>query len=1378
RLDPDNGTVQRYLHSTDDPSSLSSNPVRCVYVDRQGTLWVGTGNHFNIESKEGGLNKYLPEDDSFERFLTDPDNPQSLANDKIRAIFEDSKGNFWIGAGDNCLQLMDRASGEFQALHPDNPEAEITVTGPYPQDGSLDPTAHITFIQEDAGGRLWIGAWRGGLNIWDPTTNTQQHFEPYDEVLRSNPNYYIWNMCLSRDETVWLATAGGGKEVLKVREDTDFLHYKKVEHLGFILENLNQFSESRDGASYWITSESDGLVKISGDETTRYLAKPHGSLSSYSIYSILGDEKDNLWLVMGNAGGAQPLLLDYFEPVSGEVTHFRHESVFPYTSSWTNTYRELLQDDNGTLWITSLGAGLISFDPSSALFREYRHDPDDQNSITNDMIFSIYQDDSGLIWIGGGGAPVVSYFCFLDRLDPTTGTVTHFPLSPALNNSYILGIEEDAAGNIWFALYERGIGKLNPETGQVTYFNENNGNIPQDDIRSFVKDQEGNFWMGTETNLLRFDPATDVCSSFEPSSRIGNVNFKMQSIHVGHSGSIYVGANDGYFTFSPDDITTFENPRIPKITITSFFSEKSRGEAGTVEILPVWNMDDVKLSYQDNSFSIEFSCLEFEEPSNTRYEYRLNPYNENWKSITGMGSAQYVNVPAGSYVFEVRGARNDGIWSETLSLPIRIKAPWWRSWWAIGSYILAIGGLLYLIRYLEMSKQKAKMEQQEERIRQEKEINEKLRRIDRLKDQFLANTSHELRTPLQGIIGLSEALYSKSEDAVDRENLSMVISSGKRLSSLVNDILDFSKLKNADINLDLKPVDMRALTGVVLTISRPLVMEKNVKLINAVEEGIPLVEGDENRLYQIMHNLIDNARKFTESGHVRISASEDDGMVRMAIEDTGIGIPENKMKAIFEAFQQADGSISRQFAGTGLGLSVSKKLVELHGGRMWVESEVGKGSTFYFTLKKSDETVVPQRKHELHEMISRAESVFNGGEKEGEIPAVGEKILGSNQIRILIVDDEPINHQVLKNHLSQQYYQLTHTMNGQEALNALEKDGPFDLVLLDIMMPHMSGYEVCERIREKHPPNELPILMISAKNQVEDLVEGLNTGANDYIVKPFSKNEFLARLKTHLNLHLINAATNKFIPSEFLQALGYENVTDVVLGDHALRNVTVMFTDIRDYTSLAEHLTPEDNFGFINAYARRMGPIIKRYNGFINQYAGDGIMSIFPHTPDDALRAGIDMQQSIAHYNLQRKQKNRRQIDTGMGLDTGPLIMGIIGSAERNDATVISDTVNTASRMEGLTKFYGVHILASENTFGEIRDLHQFNYRFLGNVKPKGKEKVIKVYEFFDGEPDQIIQLKNATKDAFQAGLIHYYDRSFAEAVGHFKAVLGDNPND
>ena len=1243
-----------------------------------------------------------------------------------------------------------------------------------------DPSGHVTFIKEDMAGRLWIGAWRGGLNVYDPTSKLMNHFEPYDIEQGSKVNFFMWDMYQTRDGTIWISSAGGGGEVFKLNEKQDFLHFTSLENQFPGAGSPNNFWEGQQG-ELWITLEAGGLIKYDDgiQQNYRFRSEDPTSIAKDHVHTVHGDSRSNLWLIMGNEGGAQPLELDYCEVQTGLFQHYMFESEFPYTSSWTNTYRQMIVDSLGNLWISSLGAGLISFDPDQASFTQYRQNPGDPNALTNDMIFSIYQDQSGIIWVGGGGAPVVSYFCFLDRFDPRTGVFEHYPLSSALNTSYILGITEDREGNIWFAFFEQGLGRLDISTGEITYYNQSTGFLPQDDIRSLARDSEGIFWMSTEDKLMRFDPVTKICSSFEPPRGLKEINFKIQSSYFSRSQSIYFAAEEGFFEFSEKDFSSPENLDTPELVFSSFsyIDESSNLSDPKKLVNPIWDVQDIMLSFQENTFSIGFSCLEFQDPESNRYEYKLEPINDKWLAASEKGLATFSNLSPGEYLLKVRGSRSDGDWSPEKLLKISIKPPWWRAWWAYFIYAVIFLSLLYTIRYLELKKQRSKMKQQEAKIEHEYKINEQLRKVDKLKDQFLANTSHELRTPLQGIIGLSEAVHSRAEDQSDRENLAMVISAGKRLASLVNDILDFSRLKNDDLKLNFMSVDMKVLSDTVGAISRPLFRDKKISLINAVDPDISPVRGDENRLFQIMHNLIDNARKFTESGHIKISAQQQADYILMSVEDTGIGIPADKKELIFQAFQQVDGTISRRFSGTGLGLSVTKKLVELHGGEIWVDSEEGNGSTFYFTLPISKSPATTFKKDPDNEIISRLHSATS--EVTDESRTHNDNVLSaSKRIRILIVDDEPINHQVLKNHLSGDFYDLTHALNGEDGLKAVESSEPFDLVLLDIMMPRMSGYEVCQKIREKYPPNELPILLVSAKNQVEDLVEGLNTGANDYIVKPFSRSEFLARLKTHLNLHLINSATRKFVPIEFLNSLGYDNVTDVILGDYALKNVTVLISDIRNYTTLAEKMKPEENFGFISAYARRMGPIISENKGFINQYVGDGIISIYPHKSEDAIRAAIRMQQAIIQYNGERIKKGHRPIVVGMGLDTGPLIMGIIGSEKRNDAAVISDTVNTASRMEGLTKYFGVGILASESTYNQISNPSEFNCRFLGIVKPKGKEKIIKIYEFYDGLEEQQLRLRILTNSMFQEGLRKYYDRSFAEAVGLFKSVLEQNPDD
>jgi two-component system, sensor histidine kinase ChiS len=450
--------------------------------------------------------------------------------------------------------------------------------------------------------------------------------------------------------------------------------------------------------------------------------------------------------------------------------------------------------------------------------------------------------------------------------------------------------------------------------------------------------------------------------------------------------------------------------------------------------------------------------------------------------------------------------------------------------------------------------------------------NLELQRLDKLKDEFLANTSHELRTPLNGIIGIAESLIEGATGEISpltRSNLAMIVSSGRRLSSLVNDILDFSQLKHQHLQLQLKPIDLHSITNVVLCLSQPTIAHKNLSLINAIPVDLPPVEADENRLQQILYNLIGNAIKFTSSGSITVSAEVIDpplpplirgennaeisplktgnfstpvpplprgargdqtpelrggekSYIAIAVSDTGIGIAEDKFDQIFGSFQQAEGSISRQYGGTGLGLTVTKQLVELHGGKISVQSTLGKGSQFTFTLPIAQETVATNSSN-----MALKESIITDLITSAIAPTLPQNDPDIKQIKVLVVDDEPINIQVILNNLSLHNYAIFQANNGGEVLRLLDEGLKPDIILLDVMMPKMSGYEVTQKIRDRFNATELPIILLTAKTQIQDIVTGLNMGANDYLTKPISKDELLARLRTHLNLKYLKSENTR-----------------------------------------------------------------------------------------------------------------------------------------------------------------------------------------------------------------------------------------------------------
>jgi two-component system sensor histidine kinase ChiS len=456
-------------------------------------------------------------------------------------------------------------------------------------------------------------------------------------------------------------------------------------------------------------------------------------------------------------------------------------------------------------------------------------------------------------------------------------------------------------------------------------------------------------------------------------------------------------------------------------------------------------------------------------------------------------------------------------------------------WLGFGGSVTAIlaGGLVFVLVSAPTRLKKAvelatiTLREREEALEQ---ANNNLQRLDQLKDEFLANTSHELRTPLNGIIGIAESLIDGATGELSQQtnfNLTMIVSSGRRLSSLVNDLLDFSKLRHQNLDLQLKAVDLHAITDLVITLSQPLVGKKNLQLINSVSADLPLVQADENRLQQILHNLVGNAIKFTPAGQVEVLAEAVDlegeqKFLKVIVSDTGIGISEDKFERIFESFEQAEGTTSREYGGTGLGLAITKQLVELHGGRISVSSRVHEGSIFSFTLPIS--TGIKSEIISKPSMRLEPENKVNQPLKpEIELTKSINIDNKNSNISVLIVDDEPINLQVLVNILSLHHYAITQASHGEEALALIQAGYKPDIILLDVMMPKMTGYQVTQKIRERFPTTEVPIILLTAKTQVEDIVIGLNVGANDYLTKPFSKDELLARIANQINMCRLRA---------------------------------------------------------------------------------------------------------------------------------------------------------------------------------------------------------------------------------------------------------------
>jgi len=403
----------------------------------------------------------------------------------------------------------------------------------------------------------------------------------------------------------------------------------------------------------------------------------------------------------------------------------------------------------------------------------------------------------------------------------------------------------------------------------------------------------------------------------------------------------------------------------------------------------------------------------------------------------------------------------------------------------------------------------------------------KIIQLDKIKDEFLANTSHELRTPLNGIINVTESMIKGAAgnlNPLQMQNLQVVVDSSRRLSNLINDILDVSSIKRNEIKLNLKPVDIKVLAGTVIFVLEYLRGEKNIVFENRIPSELPAALCDEERLRQILFNLLGNALKFTKKGCIALDAKLSGDEIIVSVEDTGIGIPRDRLASIYNSFAQLDASLERQYEGTGLGLYITRGLVKLHGGEIWIESELGRGSRFYFTLPRAREKAAN---------IDEVGSPYVKMDKILEADVEPEKKLDS--YNILAVDDDEASLKALINILSLDGYTVKGLTSGYEAVRLLDQGIGFELIILDVMMPGVSGYEVLTRIREKYLPVELPVLLLTARRRTEDISAGFRSGANDYLVKPFEADELSARVRSLVQL---KKAIGSLISSElsFLQA--------------------------------------------------------------------------------------------------------------------------------------------------------------------------------------------------------------------------------------------------
>ena len=1169
-----------YRNNPDDPNSLSNNVVRDLYEDSYGELWFAT--------ESGGVMRFNRSQNNFHIYRPEASNTKSLSSLIIWKIYEDSQNNLWI-AGRDGLSLYNRDKNNFTRYLTDTAIADFPIVdikeyqpGKYiiatelgglfvwdkninildryvvnPSDPTALPHMLVRSIHIDKKGRVWVGS-ELGLSLFDVQAGTFTTID-ISRFKLDRLTLPVLEIYEDSNGVFWLCTDGGGLLYFEpdTREMGQYLH-SSISDSALISPYPRTVYEDVNG-DLWIGSFPKGINFFDKSNTFfntyRNFAKDAAGAFSNDVWSFFEEENGDIWLGVDNAG------LLYFDrkknTISREYNGFKLDGSystaavltihkdsrgFLWVGTWgkglyrinlknnevRNYYPEgnnfksisfeniwsIKEDSYGNLWIATNGGGVNRYNYEDDTFTRYLPAANDPHSIQNTHVWSIYVDKKNRVWFGTlSGADV-----YIPQIDG----FRHYRYDPddenGLSHNWVTGFLEDTKGRMWLATAGGGVNLLNWDRQSFTHIRSADG-LADDAVYGVLEDELGSLWFSTRGGLTYYNPETQSYKTYTSKNWLQDEQFHIGSYHKLKSGELLFGGVNGFTLFDPKEIARNSYAAPVQLTELKIFGETVAPGNGRVKIdKDISVLENLTLNYDQNMISLTFSSLNYRVYSENTYLYRLKGFDDEWIGPTTNNNVTYTNLNAGSYEFQVRSFNNDGVRSENIrSLKVNILPVPWKSWWAYSLYSISVLSVFLFIIYFQRRK-----------IAYEHKINERLQEVDQLKDEFLANTSHELRTPLNGIIGMAEALISGSRGGLSQsvqEDLGVIVSSGRRLSVLVNDILDFSKVKHKELTLDRKRVELASLVKNVVAQCNPLLTD-DIEIINRVRKSIPDVYADENRLQQIFHNLLGNAIKFTDHGKVVISAIKQETHVLISVADTGVGMDEHELKIIFESFEQLENSEGRVKNGTGLGLAVTKKLVELHEGSIYVESEKGLGSTFSFSLPMLEDSA-----HQFEEdlLVSREVYELEVGGQDGkqnvvhidtntkEIALTKSEPSGDKKDNtVLVVDDENVNRQVLRFFLLKEGYTVYEAKNGEEALAAFRDGFVPDIVLLDVMMPKISGFEVCKELRNHHSIYELPIIFISAKSQESDINQGYEVGGTDFLLKPVNKDELNSKVARHI----------------------------------------------------------------------------------------------------------------------------------------------------------------------------------------------------------------------------------------------------------------------
>jgi signal transduction histidine kinase/DNA-binding response OmpR family regulator len=972
------------------------------------------------------------------------------------------------------------------------------------------------------GQKLWL-ATGVGLNILDTKTGLIQKFGSDFHNVYSLNAYSVKSVYIDKQGIYWLGMIGGG--INKYDRNLNLFNLVKsnvFDPNGLNVPTVSSFAEDRNG-NFFVGTEGGGL-SLFNPKTRLFQHFDLRSGKGSAIITIFSLEKNTKGqLLLGTFGNG----LVVFNPDSHQYSQLTQGNSAGDLNS--NFIFCIKKDHDGNMWVGTNGDGINVLNKENKVIARYTPNPKFSNDILlpiNGYIRDIEEDHEGNIWIAthGGGIAVLNQLSKKFTIYNTENS--------NLSNDKVLTLHQDHLGNIWAGTFGGGVSMFNPKSKKFISFSESEG-LRNNTVYKILEDKNGLIWLSTNKAISSIDITTKKINNYNYHNGVQNNNFVAGAGLVLSSGELLFGGIEGFNYFNPAYLK--KNNNVPSVLITdlrisnqSVMPSKEGPIKENISIARKINLD-----YKQN-FAISFVGLNYTSPEQNQYAYKLEGFDRDWNYVGNATTASYTNLDPGEYTFHVKASNNDGVWNnEGTSIKIYVHPPFWRTTYAYIFYALVIAGGIFYFRHRSVQKLKRKfaLEQERMQIEQERKEAERVHELDRLKIRFLTNLSHDFRTPISLILGPVDQLLSRQRDQQSLDQLSMVKRNARRLLNLVNQLLDFRKMEKQELKLNASQGELVSFIKEVTDSFKDFSERKKIEFSYTSQIKEFYTVFDHDKLERVLFNLLSNAFKFTlEGGKILLSlekienkSDESITWVSINISDTGIGIESEKKEQVFEQFFQGGGSASVLNQGTGIGLSITREFIKMHGGTIDVESELGKGTTFSIHLpfvpleipntNSEAETVLEPVDHPELLTLTKPVNGTNGKSINGNNALNGK----SNMPSILLVEDNDDFRFYLKENL-RLHYKVHEAANGKEGWQKALAHHPM-LIVSDISMPYIDGIELTQKIKSDKRTSHIPVILLTALTGEKEQIKGLETGANDYITKPFNFEVLNAKIKNLLELN-------------------------------------------------------------------------------------------------------------------------------------------------------------------------------------------------------------------------------------------------------------------